>query len=423
MSRTVLPLLLALLAAGCGTDPGMGPDVTPPGPITSLAAAVADGIVRLTWAEPRDEGTVSSLLVRFPGGGVGAAPTQGRTYQPGDSVGSGRVVHAGPAAAVSDAPGFCSEHVYAAWARDGAGNWSQQPMSVRVSDLLSPPVPQGPPSALSATIDGAGVRLAWTRAQVGNDAWVRVVRSSAPVSGPEQGQAAYFGSASSATDDLSKLFPLGTWRYTAFSCNPCGSCSSGSSTASVTPTLIQSLGAGGYVIFWRHGIADVCTDRTDLGTAATTTVQGWWRSCDRGCPASGTISATARQLSEEGRVAAVATGDALRARRIPFGQVFSSEFCRCTETAAAMALGPVTQLRQGLTFFVYDEPMRCAASQAFLAQVPLPGTNTALIAHGGFTCPVLGDLAMGEAAIFRPDGAGGYSLIRRVGAYDWGGLP
>ena len=42
------------------------------------------------------------------------------------------------------------------------------------------------------------------------------------------------------------------------------------------------------------------------------------------------------------------------------------------------------------------------------------GTNTALIGHAGFTCAVLQSLAWGEAAIFKPDGAGGTQFVEEA---------
>jgi broad specificity phosphatase PhoE len=51
--------------------------------------------------------------------------------------------------------------------------------------------------------------------------------------------------------------------------------------------------------------------------------------------------ATQRNLSAEGRADARALGERLRAERIAIGQVLSSPWCRCLDTARLMDVGPV----------------------------------------------------------------------------------
>jgi phosphohistidine phosphatase SixA len=50
---------------------------------------------------------------------------------------------------------------------------------------------------------------------------------------------------------------------------------------------------------------------------------------------------TQRNLSEKGRVDAVAMGAQIRANGISFTRIVSSPWCRCVETAKLMDLGPV----------------------------------------------------------------------------------
>jgi hypothetical protein len=103
----------------------------------------------------------------------------------------------------------------------------------------------------------------------------------------------------------------------------------------------------------------------------------------------------------------------------------SSEFCRNVGTAVLMDFGPMIEERSDITYFVYDEANRCTNSYALIAEVPAAGTNTALIGHAGFTgtCPVLGALAWSEAAIFKPDGIGGQTLVARLLWNEWSALP
>ena len=88
-----------------------------------------------------------------------------------------------------------------------------------------------------------------------------------------------------------------------------------------------------------------------------------------------------------------------------------------------MAFGPPIEQEPDLTYFVYDEANRCADSMAMLAEPPAAGTNTAHISHAGLACPIFDQLAWGEAAIFKPDGAGGTIFIARVLASQWLTVP
>jgi phosphohistidine phosphatase SixA len=77
--------------------------------------------------------------------------------------------------------------------------------------------------------------------------------------------------------------------------------------------LWTSLKSGGYIVFLRHAV-------TESGI---------------GDPASFRLDdcRTQRNLSAQGRRDAKRIGDAFRARRIPIGEVLSSRWCRCLETA------------------------------------------------------------------------------------------
>jgi phosphohistidine phosphatase SixA len=60
---------------------------------------------------------------------------------------------------------------------------------------------------------------------------------------------------------------------------------------------------------------------------------------------------TQRNLSEEGRQQAIHIGDAFRDRNIPVTHVFSSQWCRCLETARLLNLGEVQPLPALNSFF------------------------------------------------------------------------
>jgi hypothetical protein len=419
-SRSFVPFaLVCVLAAGCSDEPA-AVDTTAPGTVQSLAAAVTGGSVRLSWRNPADADVAGSLLVRFPATGVIANPAAGRTYVVGDTLGSGRAVFAGSGTEATDSPP-CREQVYGAWARDAAGNWSAESQTVRVVGLAGSPLPAAP-TGLTATIDAAGVGLSWTMA--GTAVPVRLVRKrGAPPAGPTDGDLVFAGSAASTRDPTPELNPQVTGHYAVFACNPCGECESTGARTSVTPTLTQSLRAGGFVIFWRHALADVCEDRQALGRASMPQVQDWWKSCVRDCAV-----ATARQLSSIGYAQADSIGRGLRSHGIAFSRVLSSEYCRSVETATGMALGPTPETLRDVTFYVYfPEIDPCVILPPMLAQRPAGGANTAIVAHTFAGCTDGGGVEpgidSGEAWIYRPDGRGGSTRVARVRANQWAGLP
>lgn len=61
--------------------------------------------------------------------------------------------------------------------------------------------------------------------------------------------------------------------------------------------------------------------------------------------------ATQRNLSEEGRAQAVKIGNRFHERGINNAQVYSSQWCRCMETAKLLGLGPVEELAALNSFF------------------------------------------------------------------------
>ena len=65
---------------------------------------------------------------------------------------------------------------------------------------------------------------------------------------------------------------------------------------------------------------------------------------------------TQRNLSKEGRIQARRIGDFFRAQGIKEALVYSSQWCRCLETARLLGFGPVQELPALNSFF--EEPAR-----------------------------------------------------------------
>ena len=172
--------------------------------------------------------------------------------------------------------------------------------------------------------------------------------------------------------------------------------------------LVSVLRQGGLVIYFRH--ADTGPAYPEQGVDL--------KRCD-----------TQRNLNDKGRFEAEQIGGQFRRLGIPVGEVLSSEFCRCRETAElAFERYTIEASLTGVSRSSEAAPRRelaTAGLKKLLTTAPGPATNTVLVSHGynlwdaeGFH---LG--TQGEAAIFLPDGRGGYVLVARLTPEQWGQLP
>jgi len=169
-------------------------------------------------------------------------------------------------------------------------------------------------------------------------------------------------------------------------------------------SLTASLRRGGYVLVMRH--ASSPREAPDLNTANPDNVS------------------RERQLDDAGRTASVAMGNALRALKIPIGDVLSSPTYRALETVRLAQLpGPRVQPELGDG----GQSMQSATEaqgmwlRARATQLPA-GTNTLIVTHMPNITrafPEWGAVADGEAVVLGPDGKGGAQPIGRIRIEDW----
>jgi len=122
---------------------------------------------------------------------------------------------------------------------------------------------------------------------------------------------------------------------------------------------------------------------------------------------------TQRILSARGREQARRIGDAFRAAGIARARVYSSQWCRCLETARLLDLGPVEPLPALNSFYQRAEERagRLAALRAFLTDLEPDGYPVVLVTHqvtitamtGGY--PASGEIFVAalDAAALRAD--------------------
>lgn len=198
---------------------------------------------------------------------------------------------------------------------------------------------------------------------------------------------------------------------------------SGSAAASLPdsrPTLLPAslrdkLRQGGYVIYVRHGEANVGQDRPGMRPEDCT---------------------AQRNLSAVGRGQARRFGYALRERGVPVATpVLASPLCR-TRESAALAFGPARVRTEPalLALAQFGGPGGTAAPavqqaalralDALLEEPPPAGANRVVVAHGFPPGVGLGPLPEMGAVIVHPRGRGqGYDLVARVPLDAWADLP
>jgi phosphohistidine phosphatase SixA len=128
--------------------------------------------------------------------------------------------------------------------------------------------------------------------------------------------------------------------------------------------------------------------------------------------------ATQRNLTEKGRAEAISLGERIRAQNVPVGKVLSSQWCRCRDTAALMALGPVEiaeTFNNAYTFSDRRDQLTNGA-RAVIAGWKGPGVLV-IVTHGANILPLTGfQPAEGEMIVVEPDPApdGKLRVIGRI---------
>lgn len=118
---------------------------------------------------------------------------------------------------------------------------------------------------------------------------------------------------------------------------------------------------------------------------------------------------TQRNLDSEGRAQAKRLGESLRAAGLTGARVYSSQWCRCLETARLLNLGPVVELPALNSFFdrAQEREDRVAALRRFLARLPVDGDPVILVTHQVTVTAISGVFpGSGTGVILRLDGSG-----------------
>ncbi len=161
--------------------------------------------------------------------------------------------------------------------------------------------------------------------------------------------------------------------------------------------LIDQIKDGGYILMIRHALAP--------GT---------------GDPANFRIGdcSTQRNLDDRGRAQARSIGEWLRASGIDKARVYSSQWCRCLETAELINLGPVAPLPALNSF--YDRPQdrepNLKALRHFLSKQAADSELLILVTHYVTIAEITGEAVFsGEGIALRIKDRGSYDVVGKLG--------
>ena len=160
-----------------------------------------------------------------------------------------------------------------------------------------------------------------------------------------------------------------------------------------TNRLIELMKSGGHVLMIRHAQAPGSGDPENF--------------------AIGDCS-TQRNLDDRGRDQARAIGDWLRLRGIKKARMYSSQWCRCLDTANLMNLGPVTPLPALNSF--YDRPQdrepNLKELRLFLSKQKSHDELLILVTHFVTISAISGEaVSSGEGVVLRMEEKGAYEFV------------
>ena len=160
--------------------------------------------------------------------------------------------------------------------------------------------------------------------------------------------------------------------------------------------LIKRMKAGGHILMVRHALAPGFGDPANFRIG----------DCS-----------TQRNLDERGRQQARAIGNWLRSKGITSARVYSSQWCRCLETAELLEMGPVAELPALNSFYelTQNREPNLEALRKFIAQQPSDGVLVILVTHL-VTISAIADegVSSGEGVLIELNGDAPYGVVGRL---------
>jgi phosphohistidine phosphatase SixA len=160
--------------------------------------------------------------------------------------------------------------------------------------------------------------------------------------------------------------------------------------------IIDRLKAGGHILMIRHALAPGNGDPPNFKIG----------DC-----------ATQRNLDDTGRNQARSIGVWLRNNGISSARVYSSQWCRCLETARLLNLGPVQELSALNSFYerTQDREPNLRALNDFISQQPVKGELIIMVTHFVTIAEIAGTgVSSGGGALLALHADAPYTVVGRV---------
>ena len=157
--------------------------------------------------------------------------------------------------------------------------------------------------------------------------------------------------------------------------------------------LIKLMKSGGHILMIRHAYAP--------------------GSGDPACFKIGDC-ATQRNLNDQGRIQARAIGEWLRSKEIKEAKVYSSQWCRCQETATLLGFGPVTELPALNSVYArpQDREPNIKALKSFIATLPADGELVIFVTHFENILEITGEgVSPGEGVVLKLKKGGAFDVL------------
>ena len=168
------------------------------------------------------------------------------------------------------------------------------------------------------------------------------------------------------------------------------------SAATDQAEIIDRLNAGGHILMIRHALAPGNGDPPNFKIG----------DC-----------ATQRNLDDIGRDQARSIGVWLRNNGVTSARVYSSQWCRCLETARLLNLGPVQELAALNSFYerTQDREPNLKALNDFISQQPVKGELIILVTHFVTIAGIAGTgVSSGEGALLALHEEAPYTVVGRL---------
>ena len=124
--------------------------------------------------------------------------------------------------------------------------------------------------------------------------------------------------------------------------------------------------------------------------------------------------ATQRNLNDRGRTQARTIGEWLRSKGIKDAKVYSSQWCRCQETAKLLGFGPVAELPALNSFYGMPENRdpNIKTLRSFIANLPADGELIIFVTHFETILEIAGEgVSPGEGVVLKLKEGGAFDVL------------